>query len=71
MKTIRRNLVIENTSSNMICLPFEDEYGNYKPVKCKTVIVTFKDCPIRRNKKENIIMFSGIEYKNLNKKDVL
>lgn len=70
MNTIRRNLVIENTNSNLICLPFIDEYGNYKPVTTRSVIVTFKDCPIRRNKKENIIMFSGIEYKNLNKKDV-
>lgn len=71
MSTIRRNLVIENHSSNLICLPFEDEEGKYKPVTERTVIVTFKDCPIRRNKKENIVMFSGIEYKNLNKKDAL
>lgn len=69
MKTIRRNLVIEKSSSNIICLPFEDEYGKYKPITHRSVIVSFKDCPIRRNKKENIIMFSGVEYKNLNKKD--
>lgn len=70
MNTVRRNLVIENECSNLICLPYTDEYGNYKPVTTRSVIVTFKDCPIRRNKKENIVMFSGIEYKNLNKKDV-
>ena len=33
MNIIRRNLVIENQSSNLICIPFEDEFGSYKPVK--------------------------------------